>query len=66
MGDIYYEWITGKRGIKMHCEDCNYIDIADWEQDETTRKVKPVYWCERYREFCSSISECQYKAESEE
>jgi hypothetical protein len=49
----------------MNCEDCNYIDIADWEQDETTGKAKPVYWCERYKELCSSISECQYKAEEE-
>lgn len=52
--------------MKMNCEDCNYTDIADWEQDETTGKAKPVYWCERYKKLCSSISECRYKAESED
>lgn len=50
----------------MNCEDCEYADIADWEQDKATGKVSPVYWCERYKEMCSSISECQYKAEEED
>jgi hypothetical protein len=50
----------------MNCEDCNYIDIADWEQDETTGKAKPVYWCERFKKLCSSIRECQCKGESED
>lgn len=54
----------GKRG-SMNCEDCEYTDIADWEQDKTTGKARPVYWCERYKKMCSSISECQYKAEEE-
>ena len=49
----------------MICEDCDYTDIADWEQDKTTGKASPVYWCERYKKMCSNISECQYKAESE-
>ncbi len=50
----------------MNCEDCDYTDIADWEQDKTTGKARPVYWCERYRKMCSSIGECQYKTESED
>lgn len=50
----------------MNCEDCDYIDLADWDQDETTGKAIPVYWCERYKKECSSISECQYKAEGGE
>lgn len=49
----------------MNCEDCEYTDIADWEQDKTIGKARPVYWCERYKKMCSSISECQYKAEKE-
>ena len=49
----------------MNCEDCEYTDIADWEQDKRTGKATPVYWCEKYRDFCSDISECRYKAESE-
>ena len=47
----------------MNCEDCDYSDIADWEQDKTTGKANPVYWCERYKKMCSSINECQYMAE---
>lgn len=50
----------------MNCEDCDYADIADWEPGETTGKAKPVYWCEKYRKCCSSISECRYKEEQEE
>ena len=51
----------------MNCEDCDYTEIAYWEQDEKDiDKANPVYWCERYRKLCSSISECQYEAESEE
>lgn len=50
----------------MNCEDCDYTDIAYWEQDETTEKASPVYWCERYKELCSNISECRYKIESED
>lgn len=49
----------------MNCEDCDYTDIADWEQDKITGKARPVYWCERYEKLCSSISECRYKTESE-
>ena len=55
-----------KKYAESNCEDCDYTDIADWEQDKTTGKAKPVYWCERYREMCSSISECQYKEREEE
>jgi len=53
----------------MNCEDCNYADIADWEEDEEDEKqwkAKAIYWCEKYKKLCSNISECQYKAESEE
>jgi hypothetical protein len=51
----------------MNCEDCDYAEIADWEQDEKTWwKAKAVYWCKKHKALCSSISECQYKAESED
>lgn len=49
----------------MNCEDCEYTDIADWEQDKRTGKATAILWCEKYREFCSDISECRYKTESE-
>lgn len=50
----------------MNCEDCDYADIADWEPDGTTEKVRPIYWCERYKKLCSNINECRHKIESEE
>lgn len=51
----------------MNCENCDYSEIFDWEPDEKNMdKVNPIYWCERYRKTCSSISECRYKTESEE
>lgn len=41
------------------CKECNYTDIAYWEQDKETGKATPIYWCERYREFCSEIQGCK-------
>ena len=49
----------------MNCDDCLYTDIADWEQDKTTGKAKPVYWCNRYKLLCSDVIDCKYKVESE-
>ncbi len=48
------------------CENCDYTDIADWEQDVRTGKATPVYWCERYKKLCSEIAKCKYKPESED
>lgn len=51
----------------MNCEDCNYADITDLKQDEKAWwKAKAVYWCEKHKELCSNINECQYKTESED
>ncbi len=50
----------------MNCEDCDYRELADWDQDKTTGKASPEYWCERYKKTCSDIGECQYETESEE
>ena len=47
------EWMT-------ECENCDYSDIADWEQDKKTGKATPIYWCERHKEFCANIKECQH------
>lgn len=44
--------------MKKNCEDCIDTDIADWEINENTGKATPVLWCERYKKFCSDISEC--------
>ena len=49
----------------MNCDDCLYTDIADWEKDGDTERLKPVLWCERYNEFCSDVIDCKYKAETE-
>lgn len=49
----------------MSCDDCIDSDIADWEEIADTGKVKPVLWCEKYRNLCSDITDCKYKAESE-
>lgn len=43
----------------MNCEDCIDTDIADWVLNESTGKAAPVLWCERYKKFCSDISECE-------
>ena len=40
------------------CEDCVYTDIAYWEQDIKPGKATPVYWCERRKELCADINEC--------
>ena len=45
--------------MKKNCEDCIDTDIADWEINENTGKATPVLWCERYKKFCSDISECE-------
>lgn len=42
------------------CKDCDYTDIADWEEDKKTGKAKPIYWCERYNKYCEDIKECEY------
>ena len=48
------------------CEDCNYADIADWEQDKKPGKAKPIYWCERYKKHCEDIKECEYIKENKQ
>jgi hypothetical protein len=51
----------------MNCNDCVYVDIADWEQNAITGKAKAILWCEKYRHFCSDITDCEYyKKDSEE
>lgn len=51
----------------MNCNDCVYADIADWEQNAITGKAKAILWCEKYRHFCSDITDCEYyKKDSEE
>lgn len=50
----------------MNCDDCVYTDIADWEEIVGTGKVKPVLWCEKYRNLCSDVTDCKDKEESEE
>lgn len=50
----------------MNCDDCLYTDIADWEKDGDTERVKPVLWCEKYELLCSNVTDCKYKAETEE
>ena len=50
----------------MKCEDCVYVDIADWEEIADTGKAEPVLWCEKYNKFCLDITDCKYKAESED
>ena len=42
------------------CENCDYADIFDWEEDKKTGRATPIHWCERNKEFCSDIKECQY------
>lgn len=42
------------------CETCDYSEIADWEQDKKMDKATPIYWCERNKEFCADIKECQH------
>ena len=51
---------------RLTCDDCVYTDIADWEEITGTGKVKPVLWCEKYNNLCSDVTDCKYKAESEE
>lgn len=48
------------------CENCDYTDIADWEQDARTGKATPVYWCERNKKLCSEIAKCKYTEGSED
>lgn len=45
----------------MNCDDCVYADIADWEEITGTEKVKPVLWCEKYRNLCSEGSDSNDK-----
>ena len=48
----------------MNCDDHLCADIADWEKDGDTERLKPVLWCEKYRLFCSDVTDCKYKVES--
>jgi len=50
-------------GNEKICDDCIYTDIADWEEIANTGKVKPILWCEKYRHFCSDITDCEYYKE---
>lgn len=43
----------------MNCEDCNYSIISDWEQDVKTGKAMAIYWCEKHKQFCEDIQECE-------
>ena len=49
----------------MNCEDCVYSDIAYWEQSEKIGKAKAIYWCERHKELCDDIQECQFEDDRE-
>ena len=51
---------------KSPCDDCVYTDIADWKEIADTGRVEPVLWCEKYRKLCSDVTDCKYKAESED
>ena len=48
------------------CENCDYSDIADWEQDEKTGKATSIYWCEKHKKFCTDIKECQQISRKDE
>lgn len=48
----------------MNCDNCLYTDIAEWEKDGDTERLKPIYWCEKYKLFCSDVVDCKYKVES--
>ena len=48
------------------CDDCVYSDISHWTQMPVTGKATPVLWCEKYRHFCSDITECEYYTEDSE
>lgn len=50
----------------MSCAICLYTDIADWEKDGNTERLKPVLWCEKYNKLCSDVTDCKYKTEKEE
>lgn len=50
----------------MNCDDCIYIDIADWEQNAITGKATPVLWCEKYEKYCLDITDCKYYTEDSE
>lgn len=43
------------------CKECDYSDIFDWDQDTRTGRAIAIYWCERYRTYCSDIQECKYE-----
>lgn len=49
----------------MNCDDCLYTDIVDWEQGGETLKGTPAYWCERYKLFCSDVTDCKYKEQKD-
>lgn len=49
----------------MDCDDCVYTDIAGWEEITGTGRVKPVLWCEKYRNLCSDVTECEDKEDEE-
>lgn len=49
-----------ERKTMKECENCDYSDIAGWEQDKKTGKANPIYWCEKYKKHCMDIKECQH------
>lgn len=40
------------------CENCVNSEILDWDWDEKNKKSIPDYWCEKHKQCCKDIHEC--------
>lgn len=40
------------------CEKCLHSEILDWDWDEKNKKSIPDYWCEKKKQSCKDILEC--------